>query len=306
MLRHIMEAMDVLDHPDASGQRVKDWLSQFEPSEITINRIEEQTGSTDFVRVVIPAAHKTGPTLGIRGRLGGVDVRPAAMGLVSDADGCIVALACAAKLAEMALWGDVLGGDVIVTTHVCPNASTVHHEPTPFMGSPVDMAVMNRMEVDHAMSAILSVDATKGNWVINQRGFAITPTVKEGYILRIDERLLESMTHVTGRTPVVLPISTQDITPYGNGLYHLNSIIQPATATSAPVVGVAMIAAVAVDGCATGSNQAVDLEMAARFCVEVAKSYTAGIWPMYDKDEFDMLTEMYGSMNHLLESKSKC
>ena len=71
MLRHIMEAMDVLDHPDASGQRVKDWLSQFESSEITVSRIEEQTGGTDFVRVVIPAAHKTGPTLGIIGRLGG-------------------------------------------------------------------------------------------------------------------------------------------------------------------------------------------------------------------------------------------
>ena len=217
-----------------------------------------------------------------------------------------MALACTAKLAEMALRGDVLDGDVIVTTHVCPNAPTIHHEPTPFMGSPIDMAVMNRMEVDHAMSAILSVDATKGNWVLNQRGFAITPTVKEGYILRIDERLLEIMTYATGRPPVLLPISTQDITPYGNGLYHLNSIMQPATATSAPVIGVATIAAAAIAGCATGASQAVDLEMAARFCVEVAKSYTAGIWPMYDKDEFEILTEMYGSMNHLSEWKPKC
>ena len=34
----------------------------------------------------------------------------------------------------------------------------------------------------------------------------------------------------------VFPLTVQDITPYGNGLYHLNSILQPSTATNAPVV----------------------------------------------------------------------
>jgi len=31
------------------------------------------------------------------------------------------------------------------------------------------------------------------------------------------------------------PITTQDITPYGNGVYHLNSILQPSIATTAPL-----------------------------------------------------------------------
>jgi len=80
----------------------------------------------------------------------------------------------------------------------------------------------------------------------------------EGYILKVSSDLLSIMSTVTGKAPLVLPITTQDITPYGNGIDHLNSIMQPATATDAPVVGVALTAAVPVPGCATGANQAVD------------------------------------------------
>ena len=61
------------------------------------------------------------------------------------------------------------------------------------MGSPVDMKSLNEHEVDPRMEAILSIDTTKGNRVINQRGFAISPTVKEGYILRVSEDLLRIM-----------------------------------------------------------------------------------------------------------------
>ena len=81
------------------------------------------------------------------------------------------------------------------------------------MDSPVDMATMNKYEVDPAMDAILSVDTTKGNRIINHRGFAISPTVKEGYILRVSEDLLDVMSITTGRLPVVFAITTQDITP---------------------------------------------------------------------------------------------
>lgn len=299
MFRHILEVIDLLDDAHVTGERVRDWLVQAGLSEVEVKRIEGPRGATDFIRVVIPSHHRTGPTLGIIGRLGGVGARPEKIGLVSDADGAIVALACAGKLGKMASRGDGLPGDLIVTTHICPNAPTVPHDPTPFMGSPVDMEVMNRYEVDAAMEAILSIDTTKGNWVLNRRGFAISPTVKEGYILRVGEKLLEIMRFVTGEPPVVLPITTQDITPYGNGLYHLNSIMQPSTATSAPVVGVAITAAIPVAGCGTGANQGVDLEMAGRFCVEVAKAFTAGTCPLYDEEEYGRIISLYGSMRHL-------
>ena len=106
------------------------------------------------------------------------------LGLVSDGDGAIVALAVALKVLDMNNKGDFLKGDIIVSTHICPNAPTQPHDPVPFMGSPVDMASVNKEEVTGELDAILSIDTTKGNRVINTNGFAISPTVKEGYILR--------------------------------------------------------------------------------------------------------------------------
>jgi len=144
------------------------------------------------------------------------------------------------------------------------------------MDAPVAIETMNKYEVDERMEAILSIDTTKGNRIINHRGFAISPTVKDGYILRVSEDLLDIMQIVTGQLPVVFPITTQDITPYGNDIFHLNSILQPATSTHAPVVGVAITAEVAVPGCATGANNCIDIESAARFVVEVAKAFGEG------------------------------
>ncbi len=149
------------------------------------------------------------------------------------------------------------------------------------------------------MDAVLSIDTTKGNRVVNHRGFALSPTVKEGYILRVSEDLLGIMSITTGRLPVTYPITTQDITPYGNGVYHLNSILQPATATDAPVVGVAITAETAVPGCATGASHVTDIEEAVRFAVEVAKAFGAGKCSFFDAAEFDRLVRLYGPMKHL-------
>jgi len=299
MLREIQDVMDLLDSATVDGALVRAFLESVGVRDVAVKHVEGEEGVTDFVKATIPTKEKAGPTLGIIGRLGGIGARPRAIGFVSDADGAIVALACAAKLARMAARGDGLSGGVIVATHICPTAPIISHEPASFMGSPVDIATMNRYEVDQAMDAILSIDTTKGNWILNHRGFAITPTVKEGYILRVSDNLLDIMRIVMNEPPVVLPITTQDITPYGNGVYHINSIMQPATATSAPVVGVATTASTPIPGSATGANQVFALEMAARFCVEVAKSFTAGECPFYDEEEFARLTMLYGSMRHL-------
>jgi hypothetical protein len=302
-LKQTIEAYELLDSATVTGETVANLLRQ-RGLAVKVIPVEGEKGKTDFIRVRVPGtAGKSvsgeAPTLGIIGRLGGIGARPTAIGLVSDADGAITAVACALKLADMARAGDKLPGDVIVATHICPTAPTQPHEPVPFMGSPVDIATMNRYEVDPDMDAVLSVDTTRGNWVLNQRGFAITPTVKEGYILKISQALLDIMAVVTGRPPVVLPITMQDITPYGNSIHHLNSIMQPATATDSPVVGVAITAAWAVPGCATGASQVTDIEMAVRFCIEVAKAFGQSKCAFYDAAEFERLVSLYGSMKHL-------
>ncbi|EHR78183.1 hypothetical protein OCC_03993 [Thermococcus litoralis DSM 5473] len=304
MLKQVIEAYELLDSAYVDGEKVAQILKERGLDRVEVRRIEGEKGYTDFIKIIVPGKNGklsggNAPTLGIIGRLGGIGARPEMIGLVSDADGAITAIAVALKLADMIKNGDMLDGDVIIATHICPNAPTQPHDPVPFMGSPVDMATMNKYEVDPMMDAILSVDTTRGNRIINVKGFAITPTVKEGWILKVSDDLLDIMQYVTGKMPAVVPITMQDITPYGNGVHHINSILQPATATNAPVVGVAITAEVPVPGCATGASHEVDIEQAARFCIEVAKGFGKGKVRFYDEEEFKHLVKLYGPMNHL-------
>ncbi len=298
-----LEAWDLLDSAHATGARVAAAL-RARGVECQVTTITGERGSTDFIRVVFPGVRgRSGGgdarTLGIIGRLGGIGARPDRIGLVSDADGAITAVACALKAADMRKEGDPLPGDLIVATHVCPRAF-IHPTPTvPMMMSPVDIATMNTHEVDPAMEAILSIDTTRGNRVVNHKGIAISLPVKEGFVLRAVEGMLDIYQWVTGIPPVIVPLATQDITPYGTGLRHINSILQPSVATTAPVVGVALTAEVPVPGSATGASQTADIETAVRFCLEVAKAYGQGACNFYDQKEFDELIGRYGPMRHL-------
>lgn len=304
MLKQAIEVYELLDSATIDGEQVAARFLSLGLRDVSVETVHGDQGSTDFVKIRVigrKGRSKGGdaPTLGIIGQLGGIGARPAQVGLVSDGDGALCALTCALKLTEMQKHGDILDGDVLIVTHICPNAPTQPHDPVPFMGSPIGIGPAMAKSVLPEMEAILSVDTTRGNRILNHRGFAISPTVKEGYILRVADSLLDLMINVTGRLPVVLPITTQDITPYGNGLYHINSIMQPATATTAPVVGVAITAEAAVPGSATGASHIVDIEAAARFCVEVAKAFGRGVCPFYDLGQWQLIQATYGSLAHL-------
>jgi hypothetical protein len=303
-LSHTLAVFEALDSPRASGAIVRELLGDVAGVELTVDRVTGERGATDFVRVVVPGSRGRvagggAPTLGVVGRLGGVGARPARIGLVSDADGAVAAITVARKLAFMRREGDVLPGDVIVTTHICPDAPTRPHRPVDFMDSPVSLSTMNTREVSPEMDAVLSIDTTKGNRILNARGFAISPTVKEGWILKVADDLLRLAEIASGRSPVTFPITMQDITPYGNGVDHLNSILQPATATAAPVVGLAICAESAVPGCATGASHEVDIADAVRFALEVAKEFGAGTCRFFDEGEFATLVALYGDMRRL-------
>jgi hypothetical protein len=304
MLKQVLEVIELVDRPRVTQEDIQSLFASHGLEKVEVRSVESEEGKTEVVKLLVPggegkSAGGGAPTLGVLGFLGGVGARPDVTGLVSDGDGAVAALSVAVKLADMYRLGDHLPGDVIVGTHVCTDAPVIPHDPVPFMGSPLGIQVMNQHLVDPRMDGIISIDTTKGNRVINERGFAISPTVKEGYILRVDDELLTIQQNVTGRAPVVFAITTQDITPYGNDLHHLNSILQPSTATKAPVVGVAITAEVPVPGCGTGASQEIDIEQAARFTVDVAKAFTAGRTQFYDAGEFERLVSLYGSMSHL-------
>ncbi|QTF08083.1 DUF1177 domain-containing protein [Brenneria izadpanahii] len=303
-LLQTLQAFEALDSAAASGKTVVELLSAYQGVEVSVTEFKGDKGKTDFVKIIVPGSdgkRKGGqaPTIGIVGRLGGIGARPERIGLVSDGDGAVAAVAAALKLSHMQTQGDTLPGDVIITTHICPDAPTRPHEPVDFMDSPVDTEDMNAQEVMPEMDAVLSIDTTKGNRIINHKGFAISPTVKQGYILRISEDLLRIMEMTSGKAPVTFPITTQDITPYGNGVFHLNSILQPSIATDAPVVGVAITTESAVPGCGTGASHEIDIAATAKFVVEVAKEFTRETCRFFDQAEYDHLLELYGSLAHL-------
>ncbi len=306
ILSEVLTVYDLLDRPGKPEKSITKLFHPYKKTRVVLKEVKEKKGSTQFIKILIPGTHGASrkgkaPTLGIIGRLGGVGARPETVGFVSDGDGALTALSTALRLARMNDNGDVLEGDVIVATHVCTNAPTTPHEPVPFMGSPVDLATMNKYEVDKNMDAILSVDTSRGNKIINHTGYALSPTVKDGYILRMSEDLMAIMEQTTGRLPITFPISTQDITPYGNGLYHFNSIMQPCTATSSPVVGVAITAEVPVAGCATGVTNANQIDAVGRFLIEAAQRYGKGKCSFYNPDEYKLIVTKYGSMQVLKE-----
>src|SRR6516165_56475 len=286
-LKQTLQAFEALDSARASGRTVVELLAPYPAASITAEEVRSDRGKTDFVKIVIAGTQGhlrdgTARTLGIVGKLGGLGARPRRIGLVSDGDGAVAAVAIALKLARMQMEGDPLPGDVIISTHVCPDAPTRPHQPVEFMDSPVTVEDMNAHEVVPEMDAVLAIDTTKGNRILNHRGFAISPTVKEGYILRVADDLLRIMETTTGRRALTFPITMQDITPYGNGVYHLNSILQPSVVADAPVVGVAICTETAVPGSATGASHEIDIAAAVRFAVEVAKEFGRGAAQFYD------------------------
>lgn len=306
LLKEIVEIYNLLDSSEVTGYDIKSYLSNISNKNVDINvhTLNVEKGSTDFVRITIPGTNGkinggNAPTLGVLGRLGGIGARPEVTGFVSDGDGALAVLAVAAKILNMNSKGDLLKGDVIISTHICTDAPTIPHNPVPFMDSPVDMATMNSEEVKGNLDAIISVDTTKGNRIINHNGFAISPTVKDGFILKVSEDLLDIMERTTGKLPKVLPITNQDITPYGNNIHHINSIMQPSTATSSPVVGVAITTESIVAGCATGATNPYDVEQAARYVLEVCKDFGEGKVSFYDENEWDIIKKRYGDLKIL-------
>ncbi|HEY8543104.1 MAG TPA: DUF1177 domain-containing protein [Pseudothermotoga sp.] len=303
MLTQVLKIMELLDDPKVSGKDVCEFFKNYKNVEAEFEEVVTSKGKTDIVRITIEGEDKKAPVLGIVGQLGGVGARPQMVGIVSDADGAIAALAAALKIAQMKEKGESLAGTVYIATHICPDAPTIDHKPVPFMDSPIGVREVLKLMLNRHVDAVLSIDTTKGNRIAKRKGFAISPTVLKGYILKVADDLLDIYEKVCGTMPFVLPITIQDITPYGNGVYHLNSIMQPCTVVDVPVVGVAITTDIPVAGCATGASHEIDIELASRFCVEVAKYFGRGQINFYDKKEFERLQNLYGDLTFLVSGK---
>ncbi len=308
-LMNTMRIYELLDRASIDGNSVVDYFAQ-QGAEVWKKTLYGDEGCTDLVEIRIPGVEGklssgNAPTLCIAGSLGGVGGRPAVTGIVSDADGALVALAVASKVLSMKRNGDWLQGDLVVRTTICGNAPTMEHHPVPFMSSYVDFVTLKEEIVDKEADAIIVTETSRGNRVANYPNFGITPTVKAGWILKTSEDAIDIMERVTGEPAKVIPISMQDLTPVTNGVYHLNGLCEMPAGTTAPCIGVGITSLLPISGAAPGVTNVTNLEMAVRFVLEVAKDYTAGRFSFYDKMEYEFLVEKYGNMNHLLTMGSK-
>lgn len=307
LMREVMEAWDLIDGADTNGMLVYNYFKKELPKEFLPKVVTEKSdlGSTDILEWVIPGADGESaggkaPTLAIIGRLGGVGTRPVSIGTVSDADGAVVAIAAALKFARSAGRGDTCKGDIKIVTHVCPNARTRDIPVKGQMQCPIPIDILLSKYETPKADALLSVDTTRGLIVCNHTGIAITATLVNGYLMRVSDDLMQIMSDVTNELPVILPITMQDITPYGTGVYHINSIMQPGNLFDGPVVGVATVAKNRVPGRATSASTPQTLEEATRFCVETARRYGNGDVEFYDKSQYDLLVKLYGDMRSLV------
>ena len=297
MLRDVIEILDFLDNSENSAEAFVDLLPDGSHS-IEITPFESELGTTDFIKILFPGsagkyAGGAAPTTGIIGSNGGLRLPGPYPGLASDADGCIVGLAAALRLARMHSRKQQLAGDVLVSTHICQKARPVPHDPYPFVMSPLPSSEKHPRLVDDRMDAMLTPETCKGNKMVSHLGFAVTPPVREGIIMRPHASILHIVEMVTGKAPVVFPITMQDVTPYELGVHHICGMVLPSIFSKAPVIGVPLVTEVQTHPSATGVQQPVVLETAVRFCIEVATSYGNGDCEFYYTDDFQGMVSTF-------------
>lgn len=300
MLREVLDVLEFLDDARNGAEPFAALLPEG-PHTVDITPFESDIGKTDFIKILFPgkegkSAGGSAPTTGIIGSNGGLRLPGPYPGLASDADGCIVGLASALRLARIRTRGQTLTGDVLVSTHICQQAHPAPHDPFPFVMSPLPSSEKHPRLVDERMDAILTPETCKGNKMVSHLGFAVTPPVREGFILRPHESVLHIMEMVTGKAPVVFPITMQDVTPYELGVHHICGMVLPSIFSKAPVVGVPLVTEIQAHPSATGVQQPTVLEAAARFCIEVATSFGNGDCQFHYPGDFDGMVEAFGAV----------
>ena len=100
--KQVLEVIEILDSAKANGSVVAESLTTRGWKGWEVETIQGDGGSTDFITIPIPGIDGkrdggNAPTIGVVGRLGSLGARPEIVGMISDADGAIVALCQRAK-----------------------------------------------------------------------------------------------------------------------------------------------------------------------------------------------------------------
>lgn len=231
----------------------------------------------------------------VLGRLGAIQVK-GEKGLVSDADGAIVTLAVLFEVINLLEKGIKFDVDISFVTNLALDAKLIPHKPFNFMIPLVGMEEALKEEVDKEANLILSIDSTKGNRLAKYNDFAITQVIKDGYILKVSDDVLDIYSRVTGHEPYFVPLTTGDLLPLDYKVYHISTLVLPWIYSTGALIGIATVSKQIIPGYVTGVQDIEMLEHASRFCLEAIKLIEKG-GKVYDEEELKELKEKLGESN---------
>ncbi|MEM0173903.1 MAG: DUF1177 domain-containing protein [Sulfolobaceae archaeon] len=292
ILKNLIEVIEILESSEPIVKvREKVRGADF----IEYEEIERGDGKVTFLRALVKG-RKGNRRIEILGRLGAIQMRSKYKGLVSDADGAIVALTVLFELIDLKRKGIEFDADVSIVTNIALDAKLIPHKPFDFMVPPIGLDEALQIEVDPKAELILSIDSTKGNILAKYNDFALTHVVKEGYILKLSDEVIEIYNRVTGHEVYLVALTTGDLTPIEFPIYHISTIISPWLYTTSPVIGIATTSRQVIPGYVTGVQDIMMLNNASRFCIEMIKFFDMG-GKVYDDKELEELKKRIGESN---------
>ncbi|BFI75933.1 DUF1177 domain-containing protein [Sulfurisphaera ohwakuensis] len=292
ILKTLIDVIDILESKNPLEMIRKRLENKVEYEEIKV-------GEVPYIKVLYKGGGKD--KIEILGRLGAIQMVGTNKGLVSDADGAIITLTTLFELLDLMDKGVAFNIDILFVTNLATKAKLIPHKPFDFMVPLMGLDDALKIEVDPTASFILSIDSTKGNRLAKYNDFALTHVVKDGYILKLHDNVIDIYNRVTEHEIYMVPLTTGDLTPLDYNVYHISTLISPWLYTSSPVVGLATVSKQVIPGYETGVQNLTMFEHASRFCVELIKYLEKG-GKVYDENELMELESKLGKSN-LIKAK---
>ncbi|MEM0165758.1 MAG: DUF1177 domain-containing protein [Saccharolobus sp.] len=287
MIKSLMEAIEILESKDPMPL-IREKLKG------KIEYEEKKIGDVIFIKALYKGNGKN--RVEVLGRLGAIQMQGINKGLVSDADGAIVTLATILELINLMEKGIYLEVDVSLITNISLRAKLIPHKPFDFMVPQIGLDEALKEEVDPKANLILSIDSTKGNRIAKFDDFAITHVIKNGYILKVSDEVIDIYNRVTGHEVYIIPLTTGDLVPLDFNIYHISTLVTPWLYTESPVIGIGTVSKQVIPGYVTGVINWEMLEHASRFCLEMLKFVEQG-GKVYDEAELEELERKIGKSN---------
>lgn len=217
ILKTLLDVIDLLE-----SNNPLELLKRKIPKDIEYE--EKKIGEVTYVKAYYKGGGKQ--RIEILGRLGAIQMKEN-KGLVSDADGAIVSLTALLELVNLMQKGIEFDIDISIITNISLNAKLISHKPFNFMVPLIDFNDALKEEVDPKADLILSIDSTKGNIIAKYDDFALTHVIKDGYILKLDDNVIEIYNRITGHEIYFIPLTTGDLTPIDFKVYHISTLVSP-------------------------------------------------------------------------------